>query len=148
MKRCLKALIALCVSGLILFIIPLRTFVISPAVRVRIIDEAGYPARGVIVAQTCEYITVGSKMHEQILKADDQGYVTFPQRAERISFARLFLGVFRDIVHLQCGYGFGPYARVMAHGEDPYVWSSEYCSLSDPVLKLIRLKRMKVDLYP
>lgn len=149
MKRSIKT--ALILSGIALsvfFLTPWRTISIAPAVRVRVLDEAGNPASWVIVTQEWEYRSVGSEKHKELQRANEQGYATFPERAERISLARQALSVLREIVHLPHGYGIGPYARVSAYGEDPHVWSFEYCTQSYPILEVIKLKRWSVTMYP
>jgi hypothetical protein len=132
----------------VLSLFPWRAVEIAPAVQVRILDEAGNPAGGVIVTQEWEYRAVGSEERKELYRADDQGYVVFPRCTERISLARQALSVVREIIHLPHGYGIGPYARVSAYGEDQYVWSFEYCAPSYPALKVIRLKRRSVTMYP
>jgi hypothetical protein len=149
MKLNLKIILILSVSALaLLLLVPWRTVAIAPAVQVHILDEAGSPASGVTVTQEWEYQAVGSDEHKEVQKADVQGYVAFPARADRISLGRQGLSIVREIIHMPHGYGIGPYVRVSAYGDDPSVWTFQYCMPSYPKLEVMRLKRWDVTMYP
>ena len=121
---------------------------VAPAIRVRILDEAGNPAPGTTVKQKWEYRVIGSKEYEQILKADENGYASFPQRVERISLAQLIPSIAREIIHLPHGYGFGSLVVVYAYSEDPYLWDYVPFSWYETFPQEIQLKRHHETRYP
>jgi hypothetical protein len=148
MKRGKILILILSFLILLSLLIPWRKVAVAPAVRVRVLDEAGNPAGNVIVAQEWEYRAVGSEEHKELVTADAQGYAAFPERTERISLAGQTLSVLREIVHLPHGYGIGSYVRVSAYGEDPHVWYFIYCTPNDSPCDVIRLKRWDTTMYP
>jgi hypothetical protein len=62
---------------------------VAPAVRVQILDEAGEPARGVIMRQNWGHFNLSSDSHEYA-RTDDNGYVAFPDRHVRGSLLLRF----------------------------------------------------------
>jgi hypothetical protein len=48
----------------------------------RVFDEAGNPAGGVVVKQEWEYMAVGSEGRTEYSRTDENGYVAFSQRSE------------------------------------------------------------------
>jgi hypothetical protein len=132
----------------VLFIYPWKQVLVVPAMRVRILDESGNPAPGAVVKQKWEYRAIGSQEYQEMSKADENGYVSFPERTERISLLRLVPSYAREMVHLPHGYGFGPSIVIWAYGEDPHVW--HYVPFSDyyPAPQEIRLERNDEPKYP
>jgi hypothetical protein len=142
MKR--KRILVLGLSILILAVLviyPWKRVVVVPAIRVRILDEAGNPAPGAVVQEKWEYRSIGSKEYREMSKADENGYASFPERTERISLLRLVPSVAREIIHLPHGYGFGSSVTVWAYGDDPHVWYYVPFSWYERFPQEIRLKR-------
>lgn len=139
---------ALAVVSLVILFIPWRNAVIAPAIRVRVLDEVGQPASGVLVVQEWEYRVPGAQERSESATADAEGYAAFPERSERISLGQQALSIGREIVHLPHGYGIGAYTRVSAYGHDPHVWYFVYCTPKDPPCDLIKLQRWDVTMYP
>lgn len=121
---------------------------VAPAVRLRVFDEAGNPAGGVVVKQEWVYLAVGSEWHSEYSRTDENGYVEFPQRAERISMLQKGLSILRELTNIMHGYGMGPNADVWAYGEDPQVWASVSCGVRNPVPQELRLKRWDTTMRP
>ena len=108
---------------LVVFIVyPWKRVVVVPALRVRILDEAGNPAPNAVVQEKWEYLSIGSRRHRELARADENGYASFPERTERISLLRLVPSVAREIIHVPHGYGFGSNVTVWAYGLDPHMW--------------------------
>jgi len=148
MKRKRLPVFGLVVLVGVLIFVPIQRVTISPSVRVRVFDENNSPAKGILVVQEWEYMSVGSYRQQQSIVTDDAGYATFPSRTTRIAVGSLVLSLLREIASLPHGYGFGRYAQVSAYGADPHVWSFVYCSTSDSPCEAIRLKHWDVALYP
>jgi hypothetical protein len=137
--------------GLTLGAVPLlypRENTVAPALRVRVFDEAGNPAGGVVVKQEWEYMAVGSEGHTEYSRTDADGYVAFPPRSERISPLRKGLSAVRELTNLMHGHGMGPTAVVWAYGPDPGVWTYEACEVGGPALQELRLKRWGTTFRP
>ncbi len=132
----------------VLFLYPWKQVVVVPAIRVRILDELGNLAPGAIVKQKWEYRVIGSKGYEELSKADENGYASFPKRTERMSLLRFVPSVAREIVNLPHGYGFGSKVTVWAYGEDPHVWYYVPFSWYETFPQEIRLKRQYETKYP
>ena len=127
---------------------PWKRVVVVPAIKVQILDERGQPAPGTIVQEKWEYMTIGSKSHRELSKADENGYASFPQRNEQISLIRLVPSFAREIINLRHGYGFGSRVTVWAYGSDPHVWYWAPFSWYEPFPQEIRLKRWDETRYP
>ena len=132
----------------VLVIYPWRRVVVVPAIRVRILDQAGNPAPGAVVQEKWEYRSIGSKEYREISKADENGYASFPERTERISLLRLVPSVAREIIHLPHGYGFGSSVTVWAYGNDPQVWYYVPFSWYETFPQEIRLEWHHEPRYP
>lgn len=132
----------------VLFLFPWKRVVVAPPMRVRILDEFGNPAPRATVKQKWEYRVIGSKAHQEIAKADENGYVSFPERTERISLMRLVPSVAREIVHLPHGYGFGSSVVVWAYGNDPALWYYHPFSWYQKFPQELQLKRHDEGKYP
>jgi len=125
-----------------------RVNTVAPALRVRVFDEAGNPAGGVVVKQEWEYMAVGSEGHTEYSRTDAAGYVAFPQRSERISWLQKGFSALRELTNLMHGYGMGPSAVVWAYGADPGVWTYEACEVGLPAPQELRLKRWGTTVQP
>lgn len=125
-----------------------REHTVAPALRVRVFDEAGRPAGGVVVKQEWEYLAVGSKGHVEYSRTDEDGYVALPRRSEKVSWLQKGLSVLRELAHLMHGYGMGPRAVVWAHGADPGVWTFESCGVGSPAPRELRLKQWGTTMRP
>ena len=125
----------------VLILYPWKQIVVAPAIKVRILDEAGNPAPGALVQEKWEYSSIGSKGYREVSRADENGYASFPERTERISLLRLVLSHARNIIHLPHGYGYGSKVTVWAYGEDPHVWYYVPFSWYETFPQEIRLKR-------
>lgn len=121
---------------------------VAPALRLRVFDEAGNPASGVVVKQEWEYMAVGSEQHLEYSRTDENGYVEFRQRSERVSMLRKGLSVLRELANFMHGYGMGPRAQVWAHGEDPHVWTFVSCGVGSSAPQELRLKRWDTTIGP
>jgi hypothetical protein len=91
---------------------PWKSIVVVPAIKVRVLDEAGTPAPGSTVQEKWEYGLIGSKDNREISKADEDGYASFPERTERISLLRLLFIQVIDIIPIPHGHGYGPKGTV------------------------------------
>lgn len=126
---------------------PPRENIVAPAVRLPVIDEEGNPAFGMFVKQEWEYMTVGSEGHVAYSATDINGYVQFPQRAERISPLRKGLGTLRELKNVMHGYGYGPRAIVWVHGQDAHYWSYVSCEVGRSIPQELTLKRQAIAMY-
>ena len=97
--------------------------------------------------QEWEYMAVGSKEHFSYSTTDQNGYVEFPQRTEKILPFRKGLSMLRELKNIMHGYRFGPRALVSAHGGDPHVWAYVSCESGRPVPQEMRLKRQHITFY-
>jgi hypothetical protein len=144
-----KGLLGLIIVSLaILFLYPWKAVVVVPAIRVRVLDEKGNPAPGVILKQKWEYRVIGSEGHQELSRADEKGHAFFKERTERISLLKFVISFAREIVHLPHGYGFGSWVTVWAYGEDPYVWSYVPFSWYETFPEEIRLRRQSQPRTP
>ena len=137
--------------GLMLVAVPSlypQEHTVAPALRVRVFDEADRPAVGVVVKQEWEYLAVGSEGHVEYSRTDDEGYVAFPRRSERIFWLQKGLSALRELANLMHGYGTGPRAVVWAYGADPGVWTYEACEVGLPVPQELRLKQQGTTMRP
>ncbi|MCM3872840.1 MAG: hypothetical protein ND895_19340 [Pyrinomonadaceae bacterium] len=125
-----------------------RENTVAPAFRLRVFDEAGNPASRVVVKQEWEYLAVGSEQQSEYSSTDENGYVEFPRRSERVSLLRKGLSVLRELAHLMHGYGIGPRAQVWAYGEDPHVWTFVSCEVGRSAPQELRLKRWDTAMGP
>lgn len=107
----------------LLLIYPWKQVVVAPAIRIRVLDEAGNPARLATVKQVWEYRVIGSKGHQEITIVDENGYASFPERTERVALIRLIPSFAREMIHLPHGYGFGSIVTVFAYGPDRHDWT-------------------------
>ena len=121
---------------------------VAPALRLRVFDEAGNPAAGVVVKQEWEYMAVGSTWHSAYARTDERGYVEFPPRTERISMLQKGLSHLRELTNIMHGYGMGPSAEAWAYGEDSMVWAVVSCGVRDPIPQELRLKRTSIIMRP
>lgn len=124
------------------------TEAVAPALRLRVFDEAGNPAAGVVVKQEWEYLAVGSQLHSAYARTDEGGYVEFPRRTEGISMLQKGLSHLRELTNIMHGYGMGPNAEVWAYGEDSTVWALASCGVRNPVPQELRLKRTNITMFP
>ena len=125
----------------VLVLYPWKRVVVVPAIRVRVSDEAGNPAPGATVQEKWEYRSIGSKAQREVSRADENGYASFPERAERISLLRLVPSYAREMISLPHGYGYGSKVTVWAYGDDPHVWYYVPFSWYETFPQEIRLKR-------
>ena len=117
---------------------------ITPALRVQVLDENGNPAGQVLAKQEWGYYSLGAS-GEETKRTDDSGIVAFPSRSGRAGFAPRLYASARGILFHD---GLGPPATLWAYGPDPFVWTSQGCSISDPTPTQIRLTRMRVTIDP
>lgn len=115
---------------------------IVPAVRIRILDEAGNPAPGTLVQEKWEYSSVaGVNNYREKSFADENGYASFPERTERVSILVRFLSGVVEVIHLPHGYGHGSRWTIWAYGDDPHVWYYVPLSWYEKVPQDLRLKQ-------
>lgn len=95
----------------------LREYVIVPAWRVQIVDEAGHPLKGALVRQVWQDYDVEQRSHEQDARSDDDGYVIFPKRTIRTSPEERAKGRTNNFRRLGVHASFGVHAYVLAWGE-------------------------------
>ena len=147
-RKLLLALVIAFVALGFLLLYPWKRVVVAPAMRVRVVDEAGNPARWSTVKQEYEYRVIGSRGHEAITVVDENGYASFPERTERVSLIRLIPSFARELVHLRHGYGFGSLVTIWAYGTDPYDWTFHPFSWDKTFPEEMRLIRRTEPKYP
>lgn len=147
-KLILFLVIVLVALGFLL-LYPWKRMVVAHAIRVRILDEAGNPARWATVKQEYEYRVIGSKGQEAITVVDENGYASFPERTERVSLIRLIPSFAREMIHLPHGYyGFGSLVTIWAYGTDPHDWTYHPFSWHETFPEEMRLSRHVETKYP
>src|SRR5437879_7101304 len=92
------------------------TSIVCPAWTIRVVDTAGNPLRGAFVRQVWKDYSVESASHEQDAHTDENGYVSFSERAVRSSWLARTFGVISQTVWLGVHASYGPSAQVLAHG--------------------------------
>ncbi|MFL6283455.1 MAG: hypothetical protein ACJ74Q_09980 [Pyrinomonadaceae bacterium] len=95
----------------------LREYVIVPAWRIQIVDEAGNPVKGAFVRQVWQDYDVEREGHEQDAGSNNDGYVSFPKRIIRTSPEERAKGRARNIQRLGVHASFGVHAYVLVWGE-------------------------------
>jgi hypothetical protein len=139
MKR--KPLLGLlAVPALLIIMVPWNTPVV-PAIRVQVFDETGKPAAGVRVEQEWIYEAIGSDFERATSTTDANGYVSFPERSVRLSFARKALSLVRSLAPVMCADGFGPSGSVEAYGLDSRAHDIVVCDVYNPNPRPLRLTR-------
>jgi hypothetical protein len=133
-------LVVFAILAAVLLFVPWNTTVV-PAVRAQVFDEMGKPAAGIRVEQEWEYLAIGSESQQAISTSGSDGYVVFPKRSVRISFARKALSFVRSLAPLMCGYDFGPSGSISAYGPDPRAWDIVVCDISNPAPRPLKLTR-------
>jgi hypothetical protein len=137
--------------GLTLVAVPLLyplEHTVAPALRMRVFDETGNPAAGVVVKQEWEYRVVGSEMQSAYSRTDTDGYVSLPRRSKRVSLLRKVLSVPRILINPMHNDGIGPTATAWGHGADAHVWAYVGCGVDNPAPQELRLKRWPVAMHP
>lgn len=133
----------------LLLIYPWKRVVVAPALRIRVLDEAGNPAQLATVKQEWEYRVIGSKGHQEITVVDENGYASFPERTERVSLIRLIPSFAREMIHLPHGYrGFGSLVTVWAYGPDRHDWTYVPFSWYETFPQEMRLTRHHEPKHP
>jgi len=145
-NKTILVLSIVCVALLVVY--PWKRVVVAPAIQIRILDEAGNPARWATVKQEWEYRVIGSKGHHEITIVDENGYASFPERTERVSLIQLVPSFAREMIHLPHGYGFGSLVMIGAYGTDPYDWTYHPFSWYETFPKEMRLERQDEPKYP
>lgn len=142
MKIAVKIFIGLSVATLVGLALYPSKQVVVPAVRIRILDEAGNPSPGTLVQEKWEYSSVaGANNYREKSVSDENGYASFPERTERVSLLVRALSEVVEIIHLPHGYGHGSKWTIWAYGDDPYVWYYVPLSWYETVPQDLRLKR-------
>ena len=146
-RKLVLALIVVLVALGLLFIYPWKR-VVAPAIRVRILDQDGNPARWATVKQEWEYRVIGSTGHVAMTVVDENGYASFPERTERVSLIRVIPTLVREMVNLPHGYyGFGSFVTIWAYGADPHDWTFVSFSGHETFPVELRLKRQLEPRY-
>lgn len=122
MRRFLKSRrkLTIAVLGLVVVITAILVYPFEsttvPEWKIRVLDEAGNAAEGVLVRQHWQNYSIEASGHEQDLITDFNGYVSFPPRFVRAS---LIQRTIRSILNLGAfsHASYGPKARVVAWGE-------------------------------
>ncbi|HEY0099835.1 MAG TPA: hypothetical protein VGB76_12885 [Pyrinomonadaceae bacterium] len=112
-------LISLLIGLACLAIIPLSpyTSLVCPAWTIQIVDEAGSPVKGALVTQYWQDYTVESGSHKQVAYADENGYVSFPERNVSASPLSRTWGVIWNTVSLGVHASYGASAHLLAYGK-------------------------------
>jgi hypothetical protein len=77
---------------------------VAPAVRVRVFDELGQPAKQSVVKQEWVYLAPGmDRWYREHSRTDEHGYAVFPERKVRVSIAQKVVGFLRELVSLPHG---------------------------------------------
>ena len=141
MKGNRKTLLVLfAVPAAVILFVPWNTTVVPP-VRVRVFDETGKPAAGIRIEQEWIYQAIGSDFQRAISTTDADGYVDFPKRSVRLSFARKALSFVRSLAPVMCGYGFGPSGSISASGPDARASDIVVCDVQNPMPRPLKLMR-------
>src|SRR5438309_11493624 len=69
------------------------TSIVCPAWTIRVVDTAGNPLRGAFVRQVWKDYFVESASHELVSYTDENGCVSFPERAVRSCLLAISFGV-------------------------------------------------------
>jgi hypothetical protein len=137
-RKFFVALLAL--PALIVAFVPWNTTVV-PAVRVRVFDENGNPAAGVRVEQEWEYTALESYSERAVSATGTDGYVAFPKRSVRLSFARKTIGFAANLFPRICALGFGPSGSISAYGADSRANDIVVCDVNNPTPRALKLTR-------
>jgi hypothetical protein len=137
-----KSLLALfTVPAAVILFVPWNTTVV-PALRVQVFDETGKPAAaGIRVEQEWIYQAIGSDFQRAGSATSADGYVDFPKRSVRMSFARKTLSFVRSLAPVMCADGFGPSGSISAYGPDPRAWDIVVYDVKNPRPRPLRLTR-------
>lgn len=104
-------------------IYPFETTVV-PAWTLNVVDEDGNIVAGALVREHWKHYSIESGSHEQDLKTDEGGSVSFPARTIRASLLSRMLGpiwnLFTEGVHA----GYGPYAHILALRDGAEGWAN------------------------
>lgn len=131
-------LIVLLAVVAVILLYPWKTVVV-PEWRVRIVDESGAPLRRTAVREVWQHYDIESKGHREDLTTDDDGYVTFPERAIRGPLAvRVVRRVISWFVPHQSS---GADAFVIVLAPDYDTWSSNSALPGQPPPKQIVVKK-------
>jgi hypothetical protein len=136
-----KSLLALfAVPAAVILFVPWSTTVV-PTVRVQVFDESGKPAAGIRVEQEWMYQAIGSDSQRAVSATSADGYIAFPKRSVRMSFARKALSFVRSLAPVMCADGFGPSGSISAYGPDPRAWDIVVCDANNPTPRPLKLTR-------
>jgi hypothetical protein len=138
-----KYLLAACLIPMAVFYVYPWRHTVAPATRVQILNEDGSPARDVLTRQDWNYFVIGADGDKEYSRTDENGYVSFPQRSARTSFAAMDISLILEVVS-GGHYGMGAHADIWAQGNDPYLWSFVPCSVKDSSPRIIQLGRRSV----
>lgn len=140
-RRTRKSFVAvLSLAALVFAFFPWDTTVV-PAVRVQVFDETGKPAAAVRVEQEWEYTALESYSQRAVSVTDSNGFVAFPQRSVRVSFARKTIGFVANMFPSICALGFGPFGSVSAYSADSRANDVVVCDVNNPTPRALKLTR-------
>ena len=92
----------------------LRKYVIVPAWKIQLVDEAGNPLKTAVARQIWQDYDVEDHSHEQDLRPDKNGYVNFPERSIRTSPKTKAIGRAKNLKRLGVHASIGPHAYILA----------------------------------
>jgi hypothetical protein len=100
----------------IVFLFPFENTVV-PSKNVLVVTEDWRPIQGTLVRQSWQNYSLESEGHEQDLKTDDGGRVTFPRRTMRASVLRRIMHPIWNILRQGIHASFGVHTDMFPLGE-------------------------------
>jgi hypothetical protein len=112
---------------------------VVPEWRVRIVDQSGTPLAHTGVREVWRHYSIESRGHEEDLRTDQNGYVTFPKRTIR---AALAARIIRSLIHALTPHdSSGPVASVIVLAPEYDTWSHNASVPGEPLPKEIVVKK-------
>ena len=108
-------LLLLVVLVAVVMLLPSNITVV-PTWRIRVVDESGEPARGVMVRQHWRHYSVENYGHEEELQTDENGYVVFPQRTIKTNALSIIFGSLDKFLENGIHASFGADAHIVVLG--------------------------------
>jgi hypothetical protein len=117
-KRLLVGTAAVAFIGLLLvaLVSPFETTVV-PEWKIHVVDESGKPVGNLSINEGWIDYYIESSRHEEVRRANSEGYVEFPRRTVRASLLARIRGVLVSFMHPHAPSGTYAFANVMG----PYV---------------------------
>ena len=91
--------------------------IVSPAREVLVVTEDQHPVQGVVVRQIWQNYSIESQGHEEDLRTDESGRVSFPKRTVKASLARRILHPIWNVVTQGVHASFGVHTDMFPLGD-------------------------------